>query len=297
MPFGAASAQAQVAVFDTNAEVVVLSATAVAKNGRPVTDLRAEDVRVYDEGQPQRVVHFSHGRESNARILLLVDASGSMNAELKLASTKMAMLQILASLDTQDEVALAGFDNKYWGVVPFTKEREKVKSAWSELTPFGTTALHDALNKGAEDLASWGQGRRAIIVITDGIDTASKKTADEVIAASRSLDVPIYTISVVAPIDDPGSQYFAGLDRNVVAQGARVLSRYAEMSGGASFIVSEFRDLKLAADRIVSELKHQYRIGYDLPQAGPRGFRRVEVRSTRKGVTVRTRSGYVSPAS
>ncbi len=290
-------AQSKVPTFNSNARMVLLSATAVAKSGRPVTDLTAGDVQVFDEGRRQRVVHFSQGREGNARVLLLVDASGSMNADLKLASTRMAMLQLLAALDPADEVALAGFDSKYWGVVAFTKDRKKIENAWSELAPFGTTALHDALNKGAEDLASWGEGRRAVILITDGIDTASKKTPDEVIARSRSLDVPIYTMSVVSPIDDPGSKYFTGPDHNLAAQGAVLLERYAQMSGGAAFVVSAFRELKLAADQIVNELKHQYRIGYDLPESGPRGFRRVEVRSTRKGVTVRTRSGYVPPAS
>lgn len=293
----AAPADNQVPVFSSDARVVVLSATAVSKNGRPVTDLTMKDVLVFDEGRPQRVVHFSPGHEGSARILVLVDASGSMNAELKLSSTKMAMLQILSSLEPADEVALAGFDSRYWGVVAFTRDRKKVESSWAELTPFGTTALHDSLNKAAEDLASWGEGRRAVIVITDGIDTSSKKTPDEVIARSRSLDVPIYTLSVVSPLDNPGSDRFVGSDKNLAAQGALVLGRYAEMSGGASFVVSEFRDLKLAADQIVSELKHQYRIGYDLPQAGSRDFRKVEVRSTRKGVTVRTRSGYVPPAS
>lgn len=293
----ARSGFAQAPVFSSDARVVVLSATAVEKNGRPVTGLTAKEFKVFDEGKPQKVVHFSQGRERGARILLLVDASGSMNAELKLTSTKMAMLQILSALDTGDEVALAGFDSRYWGIVAFTKDRKKIESAWTELKPFGTTALHDSLNKAAEDLASWGEGRRAVIVITDGIDTASKKTPAEVIARSRTLDVPIYTVSVVSPIDDPESDRFAGIDRSLAAAGAQVLGRYSEMSGGASFVVSEFRDLKLAADQIVNELKTQYRIGYDLPEAGPRGFRRVEVRSTRKGVTVRTRSGYVPPAS
>ncbi len=287
----------QIPTFESDARMVLLSASAVSKSGRPVTDLTVNDVQVFDEGAPQKVVHFSSGREGGARILLLVDASGSMNADLKLSSTKMAMLQILSSLDPVDEVALAGFDSKYWGVVAFTRDRKKIESSWTELQPFGTTALHDALNKGAEDLASWGEGRRAVIVITDGIDTASKKTPDEVIARSRSLDVPIYTLSVVSPLDNPESERFVGKDRALAAQGAQVLGRYADMSGGAAFIVSEFKDLKLAADQIVGELKHQYRIGYDLPDTGSKGFRRVEVRSTRKGVTVRTRSGYVPPAS
>ena len=74
-----------------------------------------------------------------------------------------------------------------------------------------------------------------------------------------------------------------------------MLARYAEQSGGAAFTVSDFSGLRQAADQIVAELKHQYRLGYEPPDS-PTHFRRIEVRSTRKGVVVRTRSGYVPPS-
>jgi hypothetical protein len=74
-----------------------------------------------------------------------------------------------------------------------------------------------------------------------------------------------------------------------------MLARYAAFSGGASFIVSEPRQMKDAATQIVDEIKHQYRLGYDPPE-GPPGFRSIEVRTKRKGVRVRTRSGYVPPS-
>ena len=162
-----------------------------------------------------------------------------------------------------------------------------------EIEPYGSTALHDALEHAARDLASHGEGRRAVVVITDGIDTSSQRTADEVIATSRALDVPIYTLAVLSPLDDPASSRFAGRERPAAATaGSEVLSRYAAMSGGTAFAVSDFTALKNAADRIAAELKFQYRLGYD-PPPGPARFRRVEVRATRKGVVVRTRSGYV----
>jgi VWFA-related protein len=208
----------------------------------------------------------------------------------------MAALQILESLDPDDEVALAGFDSRYFGVVAFTRDRKKILDSFSELQPFGTTALHDALDKAAYDIASHGEGRRAVVVITDGVDTASQKTPEEVIARSRALDVPIYAVSVLSPLDDPDSPLFAGRHGPAAATaGSVVLDRYARMSGGASFAVSDFRRLKGAAEQIVDELKHQYRLGYDPPQ-GPPHFRRIEVRATRKGVVVRTRSGYMPPS-
>jgi Ca-activated chloride channel family protein len=284
---------AQLPSFASGADLVILSATAVDRHGRPVTDLGRHEVRVYEDGRPQKLEHFSQGREASARLLLLLDASGSMTGELKSASTRMAALQILAALDPEDEAALAAFDHKYWGVVAFTRDRRKLEEAMAEIEPFGATALHDALARAASDLASHGEGRRAVVVLTDGVDTASQLVADEVLSRSQALDVPIYAVSVVSPLDDPRSERFSGRERPAVATAAAtVLARYAELSGGASFTVSEIGGLRTAAARIVGELKQQYRLGYD-PPPGPPRFRRVDVRSTRKGVVVRTRRGYV----
>jgi Ca-activated chloride channel homolog len=289
----AGDARAQVPRFAARTELVTLSATAVDSRGRPVQDLKPAELRIFEDGQPQRLEHFSSSRDSSARILLLMDASGSMHGELKTTSTRMAVVQILNALQARDEAALAAFDSKYWGVVRFTSDRERILEAMDEIEPYGSTALHDALEHAARDLASHGEGRRAVVVITDGIDTSSQRTADEVIATSRALDVPIYTLAVLSPLDDPASSRFAGRQLPAAATaGSEVLSRYAALSGGAAFAVSNFTALKNAADRIAAELKFQYRLGYD-PPPGPARFRRVEVRATRKGVVVRTRSGYV----
>ena len=138
-------AGAQLPRFSSGTDLVILSATAVDKRGRPVTDLRREEVRVFEDGRPQKLEHFSQGRAAAAKLLLLLDASGSMTGELKSASTRMAAIQILAALDPEDEAALAAFDHKYWGVVAFTRDRRKVEQAMAEIEPFGATALHDAL--------------------------------------------------------------------------------------------------------------------------------------------------------
>lgn len=289
----ASSVGAQMPTFPSRSALVVLSATAVDERGRPVTNLKRQEWRILEDGRPREVLHFTAGPAVSARVLILVDASGSMNGGLKVASARMAATQFLAALSPEDQVALAGFDSEYWGIVGWTKDRGKVEEGFKDLTPFGSTALHDALDRAARDLASHGEGRRAVVVITDGVDTASKETADAVIARSRALDVPIYAVSVVAPIDDPRSEVFAGKDRpTLVGAGRVLLQKYASLSGGAAFVVSDFAGLKKAADLIALDLKHQYRLGYDPPD-GPARFRRVEVRTTRKGVLVRTRSGYV----
>jgi Ca-activated chloride channel family protein len=288
-----ATAFGQVLSFPARGDLVVFSATAVDKKGRPVTDLKSQDFRIYEEGRPQPISRFHGGLELPARVLLLVDGSGSMDEELKVTSVRFAAERILDVLSGEDQVALAGFDSRYWGVVAFTHDREAVRRGLVTVEPFGSTALHDALDKAARDIASHGEGRRAVVVITDGIDTASEKTPEEVLQRSRALDVPIYAISVVSRLDDPESSLYLGRkNRGAGATGGEMLERYANLSGGAAFLISDYAGLRKAALRIAAELKHQYRLGYD-PPPGPARFRRVEVRTTRRGVTVRTRSGYV----
>lgn len=279
--------------FASGTDLVILSATALDKRGRPVTDLRKEDFRIVEDGRPQLVLHFSTGPGAAARILLLLDASGSMTGALKTASPKMAALQILAALAPEDQVALAAFDHKYWGVAQFTKDRQAILKAFDEVEAFGSTALHDALDHAAHDVASHGEGRRAIVVITDGVDTASQAKPEDVLARSQALDVPIYAVTVVSPLDDPRSERYTGRERPTSAvTGAGLLERYARLSGGAAFTVSDIAGLRAAAATVSSELKHQYRLGYD-PPPGPSRFRRVQVLTRRKGVVVKARNGYV----
>jgi Ca-activated chloride channel family protein len=288
-----ATQAAEVPRFASGTNLVVLSATAVDRHGRPVTNLRQAEFRVLEDGRPQRLEHFSEAQTLPARLLVLVDASGSMTGGVKTTSVKMAVTQLLAGMQAEDQVALAGFDHQYWGLVPFTTDRERILRAIGEIQPFGSTALHDALDHAARDLSTWSEGRRAVVVVTDGVDTASQLRPDEVLARSQALDVPIYAVSVVSPVDDPASDFFTGRERPAVATaGTVVLEKYARLSGGASFTVSDLGGLQRAAATILGELKHQYRLGYDPPR-GTSGFRRVEVQSTRKGVLVKTRSGYV----
>jgi Ca-activated chloride channel family protein len=291
-----ASVAGQVMTFSARSELVVFSATAVDAKGRPVIDLRPEEFRVYDEGRPQKIEHFHRGPGLQARVLLLVDASGSMNDAFKVSSARRAAGQILDVLGPEDRVALAGFDSRYWGVVAFTTNKEAVRRGLASVAPFGSTALHDALAKAAHDVASHGEGRRAVVVLTDGVDTSSQATPDEVIARSRALDVPIYAVSVVSPLDDPGSERFVGnKDAGKARMASELLSRYAALSGGMAFRVSDFEGLRRAAEQIAAELKEQYRLGWS-PPAGPTHFRRVGVVTTRRGVTIRARSGYLPPS-
>jgi Ca-activated chloride channel family protein len=288
-----ALAAGQVVSFPARGDLVVFSATVVDAHGRPVTNLEPDDFRVVEEGRLQSISRFHGGQDQPARVLLLVDGSGSMGGKLKVNSVRFAAERVLDALSDEDQVALAGFDSRYWGVVAFTRDREAIRRGLGTLDPFGSTALHDALDEAARDVASHGEGRRAVVVVTDGVDTSSTSTPEEVLVRSRALDVPIYVISAVSPLDDPESPLYVGREaQGAAVAGGEMLERYAALSGGAAFRVSSYAGVRGAAERIAAELKHQYRLGY-APPRGPARFRRVEVRTTRRDVTVRTRSGYV----
>jgi Ca-activated chloride channel family protein len=215
-----------------------------------------------------------------------------MATSARTTNTRMALVQLLAALAPEDELALVGFDHEYHEWVPRTRDHARILAGFDALAHFGSTALHDALDRAARELTKT-DGRRAIVVLTDGVDTSSRATADQVIERSRALDVPIYAVSVLSPLDDPASERFAGRERpSLPTAGSAVLARHAALSGGAGFVVSDFGALRSAMQTIAGELKHQYILGYD-PPAGPARFRRIEVRTTRKGVVVRTRSGYL----
>ncbi len=287
---------AQLPEFRVASDRVMLAATAVDERGRVVEDLKPGEFRVFEDGRQQMLVHFGKARATPARILLLVDASGSMGGTSRTASTRMAVVQLLAALGPEDAVALASFDHEYREEVALTRDHDKIMAGFDALTRFGSTALHDALDRASRKLVT-AEGRRAVVVLTDGVDTASRASADEVIERSRALDVPIYAMTVLSPLDDPASPLFSGRERPAApTAGNLVLARYAALSGGAAFAVSDFGSLRDAAHRIASELGHQYLLGYDPPEGPPR-FRRVQVRSTRKGISVRTRSGYLPTTS
>ena len=144
-----ASAPGQVLSFPARGDLVVFSATAVDGKGRPVTNLKQNDFRVFEEGRPQPISRFYGGQELPARVLLLVDGSGSMDEELKLTSVRFAAERVLDALNDEDQVALAGFDSRYWGIAAFTRDREAIRQGLAEVEmclPYSIDTLHQTIS-------------------------------------------------------------------------------------------------------------------------------------------------------
>ena len=296
-PFGVAAQQEPQAPARFKSSVSVVSVTAVVrdKKGRFVKDLDSRDFMVAEGGQPKPILDFREMSDGPVKLGVLVDASGSMRVGNKAVDARQAARHLFVTLRDKDEVALFSFDTQLDRVTDFTSDINAVDAAFDRLnTPFGQTSLYDAVHTAAEAVADRGRAqgklpqRAALVVITDGIDTRSRLTAEQVAAAASAIDVPVYVIAVMAPIDDPRVDETPALD-------VTGLTQLARNTGGDLFSASAPAHASVAARRIVDELRHQYVLAVEGSNAG--GWRRLEVRARDPKLVVRARTGYSASAS
>jgi VWFA-related protein len=276
------------AVFKSGVEVVTLSTVVRNRDGRLVTNLRAEDFEVRDGGEPRPIIAF-RSDPTPISVALLFDVSGSMDVASNLARAREAAHQVLSWLNLPgDEAALFAFDTELHQLRSFQKPSTELKEALAKLSAFGATSLHDAIAAAADRVLARSAHRRVIVVLTDGIDTSSRLSPAEVSAAASAIDVPVYILVTVPQIDHPGEQFSVpGAFQHVEGE----LSDLSRWTGGALFTASLPSQVSLAARQIVAELRQQYLIAVE-PSTKP-GWHRLEVRTRDKRLSVRTRSGYV----
>jgi len=157
----------------------------------------------------------------------------------------------------------------------------------TEFSRWGMTSLHDAIASASKTMDTRATRRRALVVLTDGIDTSSKLTPAEVSGIASSIDLPVYIVAVVQAIDDPRQ---GGSNQALAGE----LADLARWTGGQLFVATSTSEASAVARQIVGELRQQYLIAFE-PGATP-GWHAVDVHVRRKGHTVQTRSGYVAGA-
>ena len=278
--------------FRTSVEAVHLNVSVVNKKGRLITDLSQDDFRVVEDEILQDIAYFARGDDAPLDVAILVDASGSMDVTSKSANARNAAIQLIRGLGPEDRVAVYAFDKDLYQLTDFTEDKERGVQALTRLEPFGSTALYDAVATLSQVMVHEGFGRRAIVLTTDGVDTSSNVSVEEAVVRAKAVDLPVYAIRVISPVDDPKNDLFLGV-HGAHYRGEEALRRFASETGGAMFQGSEWGQLVTASQRIREEMKTQYRIGYipDNPRTDD-GFRRIEVSTRRRGVEVRTRKGY-----
>lgn len=280
------------ATFRSGVDLVTVSATVRDNKGRLVKDLTKQDFEVIDRGERRAISEFRAER-APLSLAILFDVSGSMDVAARSTAAKFAAHHVLSWLDDgRDEAGLFAFDSRLREVAPFTVDTRALKGALGEVDPFGATSLHDAISEAAARVATRPAARRAVVVLTDGIDTASRLSPAEVSAKAAAIDVPVYIIALVLPIDDPGSDRATPGSKRQAPSSIGTIEDLARWTGGALYYSSTSASAHKAARSVIDELRQLYLIAFE-PGAAP-GWHPIEIRTSDKDFFVRTRGGYVA---
>jgi VWFA-related protein len=276
--------------FKSGIDLVTVTATVRDRRGRLVQGLEIKDFEVLDNGVRRPIADF-RAEPTPVSIAILFDISGSMRIADRMTAARFAAHHVISWLETgRDEAALFTFDSRLHEVAPFTVDTRVLQGALGEVDPFGATSLHDAIAEAARRVAMRTGGRRAVVVITDGIDTASGLTPGEVSGIASSIDVPVYILATVLPIDHIGRE--GALPRAEVSRVDGTVQDLARWTGGALFFVSTPSDTSSISRLVLDELRMQYVIAFE--PAAASGWRPLEVRTRHKDHVVRARSGYIA---
>lgn len=290
----------------------LLTVTVTDQQGRYVLGLKPEDFSVYEDDAPQKITYFNTGQDEPVSLGLIVDMSGSMLN--KTTAARRALRRLVNTIRPRDEVFLVAFNQRPILLQDFTDSRALLLQATSLLQPQGGTALYDALLDGLRRVQKGHCQKKAVVVITDGLDVASVASRDQTLEAIQRSGVLVYTIGVGNP--DAGSRAVGmgpamgpfmghggrgpltagrggGVDETVDARTLRELS--AE-TGGKHFllntadVVGSTAVLDEATQAVSDELRQQYSLGYNSPLKGD-VYRGVRVETRQGGLIVRTRKG------
>jgi VWFA-related protein len=293
---GAASARSQdETVFSTNVKVVNVLATVRTKKGALVSDLGKDDFSVSEDGRPQTIRYFSRETDLPLTIGLLIDTSGSQRRVLD--AERGASLRFLDQVvrAKTDKVFIMQFDSAVQIRQPLTSILGQLDDALAyvdtetmkqlRLQNGGGTLLYDAVAQASNDVMKKLSGRKALIVLSDGVDLGSSGSLDDAVEAAQRADVLIYSILYA----DPAAYGIFGGGHN----GRNVMERLAGDTGGSFFEVSKKQTVDQMFDTLQKELRTQYNLGYvsDKPVTLSE-FRAIQLSANRDGLLVQARRRY-----
>jgi VWFA-related protein len=277
-------AQEQVrATFRSSLALVSVAVVVRDGGGKLVTGLTAQDFEVVDAGIPRPVTHFEPSQNADARLALLVDSSGSMVVGAKPERTKMAADFLIAKMRPEDAATVFSFDSEVRRLTPYTGNSETLRSAVSRVVPFGSTCLFDAIVGTAQTVQDDSPRARAVVLLTDGIDTASLHSADDAATAAARLDLPVYVLGVGSLAGQPTAVFRDGPTPFSVAELAR-------RTGGLSAEAASPAQLSIVTQTILDELHHQYLLAFE--GGSQPGWHALQVRVRKGKVNARSRDGY-----
>ena len=279
--------------FKSGVEAVTVSAIVRNQRGKVIKNLQKHDFELIDSGVATRINDFYFG-DAAVSLGVLLDISGSMDVGGNMARAREAVNLALGELQQdRDEAALFTFDSSLVEVHTFTNQLNRITSISLEGKPWGMTSLYDAIAKTAERVAERRNRHRALLVITDGVDTASRMTPPQVSYVASKIDVPVYLMVVSNPVDNPNHK-LAVMEAEGVHDhpNTATLADLARWTGGEMAISSDLEDATEALTELMGNLRHQYVISFE-PGTRP-GWHPIEIRTRKKNLTVHARSGYLA---
>jgi Ca-activated chloride channel family protein len=279
-----ATAAAQQPTFRSNTGAVVsIFATVLDKDNRLVPDLTREDFEILDNDQPQPLVLFENETRPITAVVML-DTSFSMNSNIKLL--KEAAEQFVIRLLPADKAKVGAFNDKIEFGGQFTNNRDELVADLRGLDYGNATRLFDAAAMSLDELAGI-EGRRVLVLLTDGEDTSSRASFRSVMERARNEDVMVYSIGLA-------SEYFDGV-RVVRSKPDGALKRFAEETGGGYFELKKTSELASTFTRVAQELHSQYALAFVAPRLDNK-LHKLTVRLKQPGMTARARRSYMAVA-
>jgi Ca-activated chloride channel family protein len=270
---------------------LVLVPTAVEdQKGRAIKGLEKSDFRVLEDRVPQSITYFDREADEPISVAFVLDLSGSMRQVGKLEAAKEAIRTFVELLRPRDRFGLVGFaDEQVAWITPFTTDRARFLERLAVQDGYGQTALNDAVAAAPSLIDQDVHGRKAIVLLTDGVDTRSRMSVDQAIAKARHAQVPIYTIGFTSLPDMVlRKQKDSTPDYNLA-----VLERFSNETGGKLHLVNDPDEWKEAVAEVTEDLRFQYVLGYYPSREKWDGsFRRIQVETDRGRLVVRARNGY-----
>jgi VWFA-related protein len=275
-------------IFRVGVDLVHFAVVVTDKEGQPVTGLKAEDFEILERGKPQRVKYFANDESALAPPLhlgMLLDASGSMDAEIK--DVRTAVIKFLNQNEHAVDVTIVDFDTEVrvarYSPDDYARMIERIRRRKAD----GWTAWYDAMGVYL-DGASQLDGQKILLAYTDGGDTRSSLNAGELSDMLKASDVTLYAIGYL--------EHLTSTARNTTRM---ELMRFAALTGGQAFFPTSIKDLDAVYEKIQREISARYTLGYTSTDERTDGaWRQVEVKLKRpdlRNAKVRTRPGYFAP--
>jgi Ca-activated chloride channel family protein len=278
------SLAAQQPTFRSGTQIVSLFATVLDAENHLVPDLTQDNFEILDNDKPQPLVVF-HSENLPITAIVMLDTSGSMTATIALL--KAAAEQFLIRLLPDDKASVGAFNDKIELNAGFTNNRDKLISQVKDLDFGNGTRLFDAVSESLDALHGI-EGRRVILVFTDGDDTSSRVGRGTVLDRARAEEVMIYAIGLQ-------SEYFDGA-RMVRSKPDNGLRKLADETGGGYFELKKTADLGPTFSRVAQELHSQYVLGFEAKQLDGK-VHKLAVKMKQPGMTARARKSYLATAA